>query len=83
MNGIRAFITVLNKLPLDFFMPAELEYINQFLCERFIDHHSFVPIVLLGIEHTVRIVLIYLTTFNEIQFMIFLIYIYMYVRRYK
>lgn len=66
LNGIIAFITVLKKLPLDFFMPAELEYINQFLCERFIDHHSFVPIVLLGIEHTVRIILIYLSKFNKI-----------------
>jgi len=54
LNGVKAFVAVLKKLPLDFFMPEELDYINQFLCERFIDHHSFVPIVLIGIEYTVR-----------------------------
>jgi len=42
-------------MDLDFFIPEELNYINQFLCERFIDHHSFVPIVLIGIEYTVSI----------------------------
>lgn len=55
LNGVKAFITVVIKLPLDFFSSAELVYINNFLCECFIDHHSFVPTVLLGIEYTVRI----------------------------
>lgn len=54
LNGVKAFVAVLKKLPLDFFVPEELDYINQFLCERFIDHHSFVPVVLIGIEYTVR-----------------------------
>ncbi|KAL4121874.1 hypothetical protein QTP88_014296 [Uroleucon formosanum] len=54
LNGVKAFVAVLKKLPLDFFMSEELDYINQFLCERFIDHHSFVPIVLIGIEYTVQ-----------------------------
>lgn len=58
LNGVKAFVAVLKKLPLDFFVPEELDYINQFLCERFIDHHSFVPIVLIGIEYTVRLKLI-------------------------
>lgn len=55
LNGVNAFVTVMKNLPLDFFESKELEYINQFLCERFIDHHSFVPIVLIGIEYTVII----------------------------
>lgn len=54
LNGVMAFVAVLKKLPLDFFTPEELDYISQFLCERFIDHHSFVPVVLTGIEYTVR-----------------------------
>jgi len=58
LNGVKAFVAVLKKLPLDFFVPEELDYINQFLCERFIDHHSFVPVVLIGIEYTVRLKLI-------------------------
>lgn len=60
LNGVKAFVTVLQKLPLDFFKSEELNYINQFLCERFIDHHSFVPIVLTGIEYTVNNKMIYL-----------------------
>lgn len=55
LNGVNAFVSVLKNLPLDFFESKELEFINQFLCERFIDHHSFVPIILVGIEYTVRI----------------------------
>lgn len=55
LNGVTALVSVLKQLSLDFFMPEELEYINQFLCDRFIDHHSFVPIVLKGIEYTVCI----------------------------
>lgn len=54
LNGVKAFVAVLKKLPLDFFVSEELDYINQFLCERLIDHHSFVPIVLIGIEYTVQ-----------------------------
>lgn len=55
LNGVEVFVKVLKKLPMDFFKTEELNYINQFLCERFIDHHSFIPIVLIGIEHTVII----------------------------
>lgn len=54
LNGVKAFVSVLQKLPLDFFLSEELDYINRFLCERFIDHHSFVPTVLTGIEYTVN-----------------------------
>lgn len=59
LNGVEAFVKVLKKLPLEFFKTEELNYINQFLCERFIDHHSFVPIVLIGIEHTVIVKIIF------------------------
>lgn len=58
LNGVNTFVTVVQKLPLDFFLSEELDYINKFLCERFIDHHSFIPTVLCGIEYTVRIVYI-------------------------
>lgn len=53
LNGIKSFVTIVKKLPLDFFSSEELDYINQFLCDRFIDHHSFIPSVLSGIEYTV------------------------------
>ncbi|XP_050420718.1 MMS19 nucleotide excision repair protein homolog isoform X2 [Adelges cooleyi] len=54
LNGIKALVTVIEKIPVDFFMPEELDYISTFLCERFIDHHSFVPSVLIGIECTIQ-----------------------------
>lgn len=64
LKGVEAFVNVLKNLPLDFFKTEELNFINQFLCERFIDHHSFVPIVLIGIEYTVIVKIIF---FNSIK----------------
>lgn len=58
LSGVKAFVTLIKKLPLDFFLTEELDYINKFLCERFIDHHSFIPTILIGIEYTVCISII-------------------------
>lgn len=55
LNGVIAFVTVVKKLPIDFFESVELNYINQFLCDRIADHYSFLPIVLVGIEYTVSL----------------------------
>jgi len=55
LNGVVAFVTVIKKLPIDFFTSEELNYINQFLCDRVGDHYSFLPIVFIGIEYTVSL----------------------------
>ncbi|XP_050546203.1 MMS19 nucleotide excision repair protein homolog [Daktulosphaira vitifoliae] len=54
LNGLKAFVAVISKMPLDFFKSDELDFIYKFLCERFIDHHSFVPTILIGIKNTIK-----------------------------